>query len=380
MAMCRVKQNRLLSFGLLVSLVLHAGQLSAVQLRLELVASKSRIDECADPHVEISFRLRNPERLPIGGFHAFVRFPGGIFEALRYETRDLKGLFVANGPAPLGSGFRNCDVVSVDPWDDGKGFDAVAIAATAFGDGDSGPVTAEAPTLGAFVFRLRSGLPIPDSAVDFQLEFDGCDPDLLAGAQLYDADGRFLEFAFATPLVSVGFLAGVRVRDLACAFLAEEGQVVLSWNPPLGVVHDGVSVYRNGQLLRAVVPAAYNSALDDLPAQGEQRYEVVVLVRGKEDACRASCAVIVTSTERSFVRGDANGDQRVNISDPITVLGHLFFGDLLSCEDADDVDDNGSLEVTDAVVLLTHLFQAGAPPLAPYPDPGRDPTADSLDC
>ena len=48
--------------------------------------------------------------------------------------------------------------------------------------------------------------------------------------------------------------------------------------------------------------------------------------------------------------------------------------------------DDGSLlapdtvEITDAVRLLEHLFVRGAPPTLPYPAAGADPTGDGLDC
>jgi hypothetical protein len=47
---------------------------------------------------------------------------------------------------------------------------------------------------------------------------------------------------------------------------------------------------------------------------------------------------------------------------------------------AQDTDDTGALDVTDAVYLLRHLFQGTAAPAPPYPEAGIDPTADGLDC
>ena len=40
----------------------------------------------------------------------------------------------------------------------------------------------------------------------------------------------------------------------------------------------------------------------------------------------------------------------------------------------------GSLTITDGVYLLKYLFAGGDPPKAPYPDPGTDPTDDTLAC
>ncbi len=53
------------------------------------------------------------------------------------------------------------------------------------------------------------------------------------------------------------------------------------------------------------------------------------------------------------------------------------------CLDAVDYDDNGEINITDAVASLSHLFSSGPPPAPPGsefcgPDPDGD--ADGLDC
>jgi len=83
----------------------------------------------------------------------------------------------------------------------------------------------------------------------------------------------------------------------------------------------------------------------------------------------------------AFVRGDADGNLAVNLTDAIYILNHLFLGGTVPvCDDAADVDDSGITDIADAVNLLLHLFQSGAAPPSPYPDPGADPTADALTC
>jgi hypothetical protein len=85
--------------------------------------------------------------------------------------------------------------------------------------------------------------------------------------------------------------------------------------------------------------------------------------------------------ERAFVRGDANSDSAVNITDGLLILEFLFLGgDVPRCEDAADIDDTGSIAITDAVSLLQHLFQGGPGPPPPYPEEGKDPTGDELAC
>ncbi len=80
-----------------------------------------------------------------------------------------------------------------------------------------------------------------------------------------------------------------------------------------------------------------------------------------------------------LLRGDSNGDATVDISDPIHVLSYLFNGGSEPrCMDAADADDNGDLDITDAIVMLGELFTDSAAIAPPYPTPGEDPTPDGL--
>ncbi len=83
----------------------------------------------------------------------------------------------------------------------------------------------------------------------------------------------------------------------------------------------------------------------------------------------------------SFVRGDANQDLSVDISDPIMLLDYLFGSlSVLPCPDAADGNDDGDLNIADAVAILQYLFNNAGPLPAPFPDQGQDPTSDSLGC
>ena len=75
-----------------------------------------------------------------------------------------------------------------------------------------------------------------------------------------------------------------------------------------------------------------------------------------------------------FRRGDANGDGSVDVSDAVTVLQYLFEGFALGCVDAADFSDSGSVNIADPVGIVGFLFGGEAPPAAPYPGCGIDPT------
>ncbi len=82
-----------------------------------------------------------------------------------------------------------------------------------------------------------------------------------------------------------------------------------------------------------------------------------------------------------FLRGDANNDKTVDISDPSYTLAFLFQeGTPLVCNDAGDANDDGELDISDAVYTLLFLFQVGQAIPPPYPAPGNDQSEDQLSC
>jgi hypothetical protein len=86
--------------------------------------------------------------------------------------------------------------------------------------------------------------------------------------------------------------------------------------------------------------------------------------------------------DHAFRRGDANGDGRLDLSDSIFVIGHLFTGGPPpGCLDAADANDSGAIDLSDVIYPLNFLFRGGAPPPAPgHIECGLDPTEDELDC
>ena len=74
-----------------------------------------------------------------------------------------------------------------------------------------------------------------------------------------------------------------------------------------------------------------------------------------------------------FLRGDANADGAIDISDPILVIVALFGGDVPTCLAAADANADDMVDLGDAIALLNLVFAGGAPPPAPYPVCGPDP-------
>src|SRR6185503_16049787 len=82
-----------------------------------------------------------------------------------------------------------------------------------------------------------------------------------------------------------------------------------------------------------------------------------------------------------FVRGDVDADGQILITDAILILNRLFLGgEALPCEKAADADDDGSLVLTDPILILGRFFLGDAALPPPGPDCGEDRTQDPLAC
>ena len=69
---------------------------------------------------------------------------------------------------------------------------------------------------------------------------------------------------------------------------------------------------------------------------------------------------------------------------PIFFLNQLFSDHpVIACDDAADANDDGNLDISDALRTLLYLYSAGDPKTLPAPAAttlGPDPTEDSLGC
>ena len=85
----------------------------------------------------------------------------------------------------------------------------------------------------------------------------------------------------------------------------------------------------------------------------------------------------------SFRRGDTNVDGTLDVGDAIHTLSHLFSNTSLNCKDSSDFNDDGQLNIADAILVLQYTVGTGLgfPPPAPGPNLcGIDPTPDNLNC
>jgi hypothetical protein len=140
------------------------------------------------------------------------------------------------------------------------------------------------------------------------------------------------------------------------------------------------------------VPAGGTVAVLHLVAQsrdqaraGEKARDLVEL-RGRaaegigEELAASVVNFVVAPPDEVFVRGDANGDRRVDLSDVVFTLGFVFLaGRPPAVLDSADANDDGRVNSADAVRLLLFLFSEFPPPPPPFPRPGRDPTPEGTE-
>ncbi len=106
---------------------------------------------------------------------------------------------------------------------------------------------------------------------------------------------------------------------------------------------------------------------------------------GSPDILSLSSAGVMTLLNATgrFTRGLVQESAgRVNISDAVRILMCLVDdpGACPVCQDAADVNDDGTIDIADPIYLLMFLFKGGTPPPEPFPEAGLDPTEDQLSC
>ncbi len=91
---------------------------------------------------------------------------------------------------------------------------------------------------------------------------------------------------------------------------------------------------------------------------------------------------VIDACESTFVRADMNDDGNLNIADAIFLLQNLFVGGPSpTCQDSADVNDDGLIDISDVIYSIGYIFSGGPAPVAPFPACGLDPTGgDSFGC
>jgi hypothetical protein len=85
---------------------------------------------------------------------------------------------------------------------------------------------------------------------------------------------------------------------------------------------------------------------------------------------------------RRFIRGDVDENGALELTDAVGILSYLFLAGGIAprCGDIADVTDDGKVDISDPIHLVVYLFQGGPVPSPPVATPGLDLTPDNLGC
>ncbi len=136
---------------------------------------------------------------------------------------------------------------------------------------------------------------------------------------------------------------------------------------------------------------SFTNGLGDVA--GRDPVEALFVVGGNEVAPTATSTKTVNLVPAGaplplFIRGDTNADGRVDISDGIWILGSLFYGtEQTACGPAADANNDGSVNMADAMHVIYWRVQPGATPgnlfpapAAPFPSCGTAEGVTLEDC
>ncbi|MEC9476970.1 MAG: FG-GAP-like repeat-containing protein [Planctomycetota bacterium] len=218
------------------------------------------------------------------------------------------------------------------------------------GDGDLDMVTAQGES-GAFRNRLYLNQGLPDSRA----------PNIAQWEELDDVD--------------VG--AGPRrvravVRDSMSSDHGAFYQAInLEWSDG-GPFQEVPMAWSGHQLYRGLIPDPGTSAIISYRVRATDWAGNTVVTNDR--------SYFVGTPPALFQRGDINDDGGLNIADAVAGLVYLFGGGAVpGCLDTLDCNDDGANDISDVVFLLDYLFQSGNQLPAPNTC-GFDPTDDPVSC
>ncbi|HLU48050.1 MAG TPA: hypothetical protein VK116_08190, partial [Planctomycetota bacterium] len=180
--------------------------------------------------------------------------------------------------------------------------------------------------------------------------------------------------AEAEDLVPLGFLPGG--EGYSEAFDVNDARLVVGVSrAPEGGVHavlwEGTKIYDLNDLIVAKDPSVREvSVARAINEAGEIAVEVVLEGDNEEFAIfKRRIGLLVPVKE--FRRGDANDDGNIDIADAVRTLTWLFAGaEEPGCRAAANTNGDGNVDIADPIHLLAYLFAGGPAPEPPHSECG----------
>jgi len=84
------------------------------------------------------------------------------------------------------------------------------------------------------------------------------------------------------------------------------------------------------------------------------------------DFSAAGAVTVLINQDREYIAGDANDDGNVNVGDAVFIITYVFrSGPAPNHPEAADANCDGSINVGDAVYIINYIFRGGPPPCLP---------------
>ncbi len=105
-------------------------------------------------------------------------------------------------------------------------------------------------------------------------------------------------------------------------------------------------------------------------------------IRASLDGIQDETTLAVRPPLPRFRRCEVNQDDKFDIADGVWIMNDLFRPDAppTLCIQAADCNDDGNMDLSDAIYMFSYQYEGGPPPPAPFPACGVDPTDDELTC
>ena len=105
----------------------------------------------------------------------------------------------------------------------------------------------------------------------------------------------------------------------------------------------------------------FHPPFDDLPSR-------IIGKQIAEDAYALAQTYFNGSDPHRFHRGDVEENGALNLSDAISIFGYLFIGGAApGCQEAADTNNDGKVDISDGIGLLGYVFLGGSAPPLPGP-------------
>ncbi len=196
-------------------------------------------------------------------------------------------------------------------------------------------------------------------------------------------DGRWYRLALVVDLVAgtlTSYINGEQVQQLTGLALDGRFSLYSSDSPqgPVALLFADENAENAEGYVNSVQIRGYAMTAEELLALGGPEADGIPQVdadgNGVPDECQGG-------EETQFVRGDTNADGSINIADAITILSYLFSGaEAPSCVKSADTNDDSQVNIADAIFVLGYLFGGGPDLDPPFKECGTDPTEDPLTC